>query len=103
MFERLALTDITLRRHCDAPFAVERDRYLHHCAEHGSTLATLRVKSNELLWIARLLPPNAPQGVGMEELAAMVRKRTSIHKGRTTGRRLIDIARPWLRYLGWWR
>lgn len=103
MFQSLVCTDTTRRRHCNGPYAVERDRYLQHCADCGATLITLRMKSNELLWAARLLPPGAPQGVGMEELLEMVRKRTSIHKGRTTGQRLIDIARPWLRYLRWWR
>jgi site-specific recombinase XerD len=39
----------------------------------------------------------------MEELQVMVQRRVSIHKGRTSGERLINIARPWLRYLGWWR
>jgi integrase/recombinase XerD len=91
------------RRHCDAPFALQRERYLQHCADLGETSSTLKGKTNELRWVARLLPPNAPQGVGMQELRVMVRKRMSIHKGCTTGRRMIDIARPWLRYLGWWR
>jgi integrase/recombinase XerD len=91
------------RRHRDAPFALEREHYLRHCADHGATSSTLKVKSSELQWAARLLPPSARQGLGMEELLVMVRKRTSIHKGRTTGKRFIDIARPWLRYLGWWR
>lgn len=103
MFQSLVRTDTARRRHCDGPFAVERARYLRHRADHGATLATLRMKSTELLWAARLLPPMASQGVGMEQLLQMVRQRTSIHKGSTTGRRLIDIARPWLRHLGWWR
>ena len=103
MFQSLVRTDTARRRHCDAPFAVERARYLRHCADHGATLATLRMKSTELLWAARLLPPMACQGIGMEQLLQMVRQRTSIHKGSTTGQRLIDIARPWLRYLGLWR
>jgi integrase family protein with SAM-like domain len=39
----------------------------------------------------------------MDELLAASRKRMSIHNGRTTGQRFVDVARPWLRYLGWWR
>jgi integrase/recombinase XerD len=105
MFQKLALrTEIARRRHCEGPFAAERDQYLQHCASLGAAFGKLRVKSTELLWAARLLPPTASsQGVGMELLLEMVRERTSIHKGSTTGRRLVEIARPWLRYLGWWR
>ena len=103
MFRRLLRTDHAYRRHCDGPFAIERERYLRYCADSGATFITLRMKSNELLWAARLLPSTAPQGVGMKELLVMVRKRTSIHKGQTTRERFIAITRPWLRYLGWWR
>jgi integrase/recombinase XerD len=103
MSQSLLRSGVARRRCREAPFSIERDRYLRHCADHGSTSATLRQKSNELRWAARLLPRSAPQGVGMEELQVMVGKRTSIHKGRTSGQRLINIARPWLRYLGWWR
>ena len=103
MFQTLLRTSAALRRHREAPFAAERERYLQHCAELGATRATLRMKSTELLWVARLLDPNASQGVGMEQLQEIVRRRTSVHKGGTTAQRLIDIARPWLRFLGWWR
>ncbi len=103
MFQKLLRTESALRRHCDAPYPAERERYLQHCAEVGATRATLRVKSNELLWAARLLHPNAPQGVDMDRLQEIVRQRTAVHKGVTTAHRLIDVARPWLRFLGWWR
>lgn len=103
MFQTLLRSRAALRRHREAPFALERERYLQHCADLGATRATLRVKSTELLWAARLLHPNASQGVGMEQLGEMVRARTSVHKGSTTAQRLIDVARPWLRFLGWWR
>jgi integrase/recombinase XerD len=91
------------RRHRDAPFADERDRYLQHCVDQGATRATLRVKSNELLWIAWHLDASAPQGVDIETLQDIARARQSAFKGATTARRLIDIARPWLKFLGWWR
>ena len=103
MFQTLLRTEAALGRHRDAPFAAERERYLQHCADLGATRATLRMKSTELLWVARLLDPNASQGVGMEQLQEIVRRRTSVHKGGTTAQRLVDIARPWLRFLGWWR
>jgi hypothetical protein len=59
------------RRHCDAPFALPRERYLQHCADLGEMSSTLKGgKTSELRWVARLLPPNAPQGVGMQELGS---------------------------------
>jgi integrase/recombinase XerD len=103
MFERLLRSETARCRHHDAPFAAERERYLQHCADCGATEATLRVKSAELLWVASQLDSNAPQGVGTAQLNEIVRRRTSTHKGRTTAARLINIARPWLRFLGWWR
>src|SRR5215472_13663678 len=103
MFQKLIRSEAALRRHSEAPFAAERERYLQHCADLGATYATLRQKGTELLWIARLLDKNAPQGVSAEQLEEVVRRRTSVHKGRTTAQRVINIARPWLRFLGWWR
>lgn len=44
MFERLLSSETALRRHQDAPFAVERERYLQHCFDSGATYGTLRVK-----------------------------------------------------------
>lgn len=44
-------------------------------------LATLEMKSTELLCTARLLPPRARKVLGMEELLEMVRQCTSIHNG----------------------
>jgi len=87
----------------DAPFADERNRYINHCAAHGSRPAVLRIKSNELLWIARRLGPDAHRGVGMTELLLIAQERQNLHGAATAARRVIDIGRPWLRFLGWWR
>ncbi len=87
----------------DPPFANERDRYLSHCAAHGARPAVLKVKRNELLWIARRLGPDADRGVGMTELMAIALERQDLHGAATAARRVIDIGRPWLRFLGWWR
>jgi site-specific recombinase XerD len=103
MFQKLFSDEAARRRHSDAPFADERERYLQHCADLGGTRATLRVKSTELLWLARHLDSQASQGVDLKKLQEIVRERQSIHNGVTSGRRLVDIARPWLRFLGWWR
>lgn len=85
------------------PFANERDRYLSHCAAYGAKPAALRVKRNELLWIARRLGPDADRGIGMTELMAIALERQNLHGATTAARRIIDTGRPWLRFLGWWR
>ena len=85
------------------PFADERDRYLSHCAAHGARPAPLKIKRNELLWIARRLSPDADRGVGMTELMAIALERQNLRGAATAARRVIDIGRPWLRFLGWWR
>ncbi|MGC8732604.1 MAG: tyrosine-type recombinase/integrase [Halothiobacillaceae bacterium] len=102
MFQKLFSDEAALRRHCEAPFADERERYLQHCADLGGTRATLLVKSTELLWLASHLDASAARGVDLETLQSIVRKRQAICRGKSSGRRLIDIARPWFRFLGWW-
>jgi site-specific recombinase XerD len=89
--------------HHDAPFGDERNRYLRHCAEHGAAPAVLRMKRNELLWIAGQLGPDARQGVGMDVLQRIASQRQSLHGAVTAARRVVDTGRPWLRFLGWWR
>lgn len=103
MFRSLLSSPAALRRHLDAPFVLERERYLKHCFDSGATHAALRVKSNELLWAARFLGADASCGVDIEALQKMADRRMSVHSGRTTGQRFIEITRPWLRFLGWWK
>lgn len=86
-----------------APFAEQRDRYLRHCATHGARPTALKIKRSELLWIARHLGPDADLGVGMTELLAIAQERQNLHGAATAARRVVDIGRPWLRFLGWWR
>ena len=90
-------------RHHEAPFLSERERYLRSCADSGATPGALSVKKNELIWIAHFLPATAPQGVDIGQLHELVRQRASMHTGATMGERMIVVARPWLRFLGWWR
>jgi integrase/recombinase XerD len=91
-------------RQCDtAAFADERNRYLRHCSDHGASPTTLRLKRNELLWISRYLDSRASQGVGMEALLQIAQKREHLHGATTAAQRVVDVGRPWLRFLGWWR
>jgi integrase/recombinase XerD len=93
----------TDHRRDDAPFCDERNRYLRHCAERGAAPVVIKVKRNELLWIAGRLGPDARQGVGMEVLWRIALERQMLHGAVTAARRVVDIGRPWLRFLGWWR
>ena len=86
-----------------AAFADERNRYLRHCSDHGASSTTLKLKRNELLWISRHLDSRASQGVGMEALLQIAQKRENLNGATTAARRVVDIGRPWLRFLGWWR
>src|SRR4029077_13044542 len=70
---------------------------------HGARSAVLKIKRNELLWIARRLGPDADRGVGMTELLAIAQERQNLHAAAPAARRVVDIGRPWLRFLGWWR
>lgn len=91
------------RRHLEAPFLPERERYLRSCAASGATPGALAIKRNELIWIAHFLPATAPHGVDIGQLHELVRQRASLHTGVTMGARMVVVARPWLRFLGWWR
>ena len=86
------------QRFLPAPFTDERNRYLRHCALHGARPAVLKIKRNELLWIARRLGPEADRGVGMTELLAIAQERQNLHGAATAARRVVDIGRPWLRH-----
>lgn len=90
-------------RRDDVPFADERNRYLRHCEDYGASPGTLKIKRNELLWICRHLDPRAYQGVNMEVLLEIAQKRQTLHGASTAARRVVDIGRPWLRFVGWWR
>jgi site-specific recombinase XerD len=103
MLEQLFRDESALARHFAGPFAHERVRYLQHCAEHGAMQSALRLKAKELLWICNHFRGDPSLGVDISALREMARQRRSVCKGATTEQRLIDIGRPWLRYLGWWR
>jgi hypothetical protein len=52
MLKQLFRDESVLARHRAGPFAEECERYLQQCAEHGATRGVLRMKANELLWLA---------------------------------------------------
>lgn len=105
MFEQLFQKRSALARHRDTPYAEERARYLAYCAQRGGTKRTLGNKACELIWVARLLGTTSQRDLTIEQLRALARKRAVGQKGKIeeVQERFVNIARPWLRYLGWWR
>ncbi len=93
MFETLLGTDAARRRHREAPFAAERERYLEYCADLGAARSSLLVKSRELIWISLFLEPGASQGGDIKQLHTVVRQRASVHQGATMAQRVMTIAR----------
>jgi integrase/recombinase XerD len=104
MFEKILTDSAALLRHRSAPFADERERYLKHCADFGAAPNSLRDKCAGLLFLATHLGPHAADGVDLGRLQQIAKsKQSATSGGSSTERTLIDIGRPWLKYLGWWR
>lgn len=102
MFETLDLSDRARVRYIGAPFAAERERYLRHCLEVGSTLVTRRVVGRSLLWVASRMSSLDRDGVDLARLHQIVNG-ADAPPASSTAKTLINVARPWLRFLGWWR
>lgn len=107
MFDQLFTQPWVVARHTSAPFAEERARYLDYCKRRGDTRATLLLKAQELLWIARKLKKYPDLEISMMQLwgaAAHWKDRESACgrklNAQWTSRRFIDVAQAWLRYLG---
>lgn len=103
MFENLYASEAACTRHRMGPLAAERERYLQHCAEHGSTHASLRVCAYSLLWVAEHMRPTDVDGVDAIRLREIVYGGPSAIAAPTTAATRMDYARPWLKFLHWWR
>lgn len=103
MFETLYRSEFAYRRHRGGPFSAERERYLEHCAEGGSTIATQHVRSVSLLRLARGMSPDDRDGVDLARLHQIVYATVSPTPAPSTAKTLIFFGRPWLIFLGWWR
>ncbi len=105
MFENIVSAAPALARHCNGPLAMERDRYLRHCADQGSTLETLRLRARSILWVAEHMSPDDFGQVDASSLHEIVYRSASLATSMpapTTAATLVNFARPWLKYLGWW-
>jgi integrase/recombinase XerD len=90
--------------HDEVPFAEERSRYLRNFAESGASPISLRIKRNELLWIAMRLGPDASsEGVDIDALRRIANERQQAYGAGDAAQRVVGTGRSWLRFLGWWR
>src|SRR6058998_2956405 len=107
MFEELHLCAWALARHLNAPFANERARYLSYCAERGDSQATLASKANWLIYVAHQLSKCPELDVAIDRLRAVARGNDlpwfQKLNTRWSHKKFMGVARPWLRFLGWWR
>ena len=71
--------------------------------DFGAARASLRSKSSGLLLLATRLGPDASAGVDLGRLREIGKVRQSTHTGFSAERSLIEVGRPWLKFLGWWR
>jgi site-specific recombinase XerD len=109
MFERLFSRPTILARHKEAPYVEERERYLLHCEKEGYTRGTLLFIARELLWIARKIKVSETSKLTSEQVWAAARgwaerKRCCGQAINTkwTRIRFVQVARSWLRFLGYW-
>lgn len=99
MFEKLFIAIRTIALHRDAPLADERERYLCHCSDQGSTLLTLAGKARCLLHIAQRMAPNDYGHIDALRLQSLL---TPGYAAGTVDSHTSCI-RPWFKFLGWWR
>jgi integrase/recombinase XerD len=108
MFDLLFKRPATVRRHLEAPYAQERQRYLVEQARQGNTHSTLQFTARDLLWIACKLSiyPDL-RTVTMEQVRARAEdwKKRERACGRPlnkafTRQRYLRLAASWLRFLG---
>lgn len=103
MFDDLFTRPSALARHRAAPYAAERARYLAHCAQRGDSRTTMWLKVRTLLWVAQQLRRAYPTlDVTLAQVRAVAGRGPGRHT-RWSRRRFVDVARPWLRFLGYLR
>jgi hypothetical protein len=101
MFETFLRRRPALLNHRTGPLAMERERYLQHCANQSATVGEQRKRARCLLLLAKRISPNDRQGVSAARLCVIVYRKPS--PGPTRALVLLEFGRPWLKFLGWWR
>jgi integrase/recombinase XerD len=107
MFEEIFFPR-TAERYRAAPFVEQRERYLVHLKETGTSRLTLRKWANDQLSLVRLVNLQEGDRVGLSQIEAVAaiwsrpkarrRHQSASSKARS---RFISRAVQWLRFLGW--
>ena len=107
MFEVLFIYPKVLARHQSGPAALDRERYLAHCAGQGAAHGTLLRIARELLVIAERIDVTVGKSVTRSEIDAAARAWARQQKRRCRAgseqwsRHLFaQVAAAWLRFLG---
>jgi integrase/recombinase XerD len=103
MFETLYRAGAVLARHREGPLAAERERYLQHCVGQGGTQISLRLRAQSILWVAERMSPADFGALDSVRLHEIVRTSVRPALAPTTAATRVAFARPWLKFLGWWR
>lgn len=101
MFDKLFADVGTIARHRDGPLFDERHRYLLHCASVGATLHTQRNRARAMLRLAMSLPADVHGQVDAELLRHLISTQQPPVADQTAAG-LLNIGRPWLKFIGWW-
>jgi len=106
MFDTLFTYPAALARHQTGPGAVQRERYLAHCASLGLGRATLLRIARELLVVAERIDVTAGHQVTRREIegaarhwARHQRRRRRADRGEWSRQLFIQVATDWLRFL----
>src|SRR5690242_11298082 len=102
MFETIFQRRAIVVRHRRGPFAEERERYLRHFAAVGATALTLQQRASQILSVAEDMLPADRGGVDPARLLEIVLAHRPAPAQGTIPVRL-NAARPWLKFLGWWK
>jgi site-specific recombinase XerD len=103
MFENIYSSNAACKRHRAGSLAAERERYLQHCAEQGCTHASLYLKACCLLWIAERVQPSDLNAINSSRLRQIIHEGPFPANSPATATTLINTARPWFKFLGWWQ
>ncbi|MFY9328848.1 MAG: tyrosine-type recombinase/integrase [Georgfuchsia sp.] len=101
MFDTLFNSISTQTRYRTAPLLEERERYLHYCAEGGSTLISQRERAFAMILLAEQMTPNDFGRIGIERLREILLRGDPTIGPRTVFN-YVGKVRPWLKFLGWW-
>ena len=109
MLEKLFKYPAVLRRHKDAPFLEERERYLLHRANEGCAQATLIRISRELFWIARYFvgDEKTSRAITPEDIQKAANKwaKKQCSSGRAKDQKwprllFVQLSTDWFQFLG---